>query len=197
MGDIGEHYRDVRAAKKHRAQSRASTHPPAPQRRCWDWMIVSGNTHYAKNRSSFTTYRRVGRSIPRPTTGETFVAGIGTVELKVRTSRDEPGLPDGTLVLENVLHIPSAICNGVSIELSDAIAGNPAGGWDAWDQQDRTIWYGERFYGGCRLVLAGNPQGESYLEDGLHMLSMYAPEDFLNEVQEEKKTRKVKRVRRS
>ncbi|KAL2797806.1 hypothetical protein BJX66DRAFT_297274 [Aspergillus keveii] len=205
MGDIGEHYRDVRAAKKQRAQRRTKTQPPAPKRRCYDWMVVSGNTHYAKNRSSFTTYRRVRRSIPGSITGETFVAGIGTVELKVRTRRDDPESPDGTLVLENVLHIPSAICNGMALELWAADFGastdNSREGWDAWDRQNRPVWYGERFHGGCKLALAGNPQGESYLGDGLHMLSIYVPKDFLDEVQEEKQTkeetRRVKRVKRS
>lgn len=51
---------------------------PSP-RRCWDWMIASGNCHYARNRSSFVTYRRVERHVSNYGVGGsmTFVAGVG------------------------------------------------------------------------------------------------------------------------
>lgn len=39
-----------------------------------------------------------------------YVAGIGTVELKVQALR-ETGSPIRTLVLKNVLHVLDAICN--------------------------------------------------------------------------------------
>ncbi|KAL2009627.1 hypothetical protein VTN00DRAFT_5434 [Thermoascus crustaceus] len=45
MGEIGEYWRDD-------SQSQS---PPC---RCWDWMILSGNCHYAKNRSSTQPHHR-------------------------------------------------------------------------------------------------------------------------------------------
>jgi hypothetical protein len=89
----------------------------AASRICYDWMIVSGNCHYARDRASFTHYR----AIPRRTViknnifnphEELEVAGVGTVELRVcRTVRDG-GASSHVLVLEDVLHIPEAVCNG-------------------------------------------------------------------------------------
>ena len=95
-----------------------------PRRRCWDWMITFGNCHYAKNRSSFKEYRRVGKSsetsVVEGTT--TFIAGVRTVELKVQTSHDKRSLIQ-TLVLEDVLHIPDANCNSFSIPVYHTLHG--------------------------------------------------------------------------
>lgn len=84
MGEIGDYWRDVKADRKRRQQEReerakrkASEEKQAeqekaqlkqqtqqkltqpPRRHCWDWIVVGGNCHFAKNRSSFTTYRQV------------------------------------------------------------------------------------------------------------------------------------------
>ncbi|KAL4863507.1 hypothetical protein BDV12DRAFT_177432 [Aspergillus spectabilis] len=181
MGEIGEFWKDVKEDRK-----RIKRENP-PRRRCWDWMIVSGSCHFAKNRSSFVTYRRVGYKVSNSLTGgtDTFVAGVGTVELRVRSS-NRKGFPIRTLVLENVLHIPSAICNGFcwakyhsahggSVSLRKEFSGT--------DGQDHPLWYGQSFRGLNKLVLAGNPQGESYLEDGeSYILSMYIDEDDLKKI---------------
>jgi len=69
---------------------------PPQRRRCWDWMIVSGDCHYARDRSAFKTYRHVGKTIrgnAMISNQNIFVAGIGTVELRVRTSNEE-GSPE-------------------------------------------------------------------------------------------------------
>lgn len=43
-----------------------------------------------------------------------------------------------------------------------------------FDENDMPIWYGKSFCGVRRLELAGNPQGESKLEEGaVLMLSIY------------------------
>ncbi|GKZ24339.1 hypothetical protein AbraCBS73388_011147 [Aspergillus brasiliensis] len=85
-------------------------HLPSSQRICHDWMVVQGNVHYARDRAHFTTYRPVTahlkNNIFNPT-DELEVAGIGTVEIPVVRSLDNP-FDTHTIVLENVLHIPEA-----------------------------------------------------------------------------------------
>jgi len=66
-------------------------------------IIVGGDYHYAKNRSSFKEYHRIKAKV-----GLTRVIGIGKIELLVERKDGTPY----TLVLEDVLHTPSAICNG-------------------------------------------------------------------------------------
>ncbi|RWR00118.1 hypothetical protein C8Q69DRAFT_441164 [Paecilomyces variotii] len=79
MGKVGEHWRDVKAHRKR--QKRQKLENP-PRRRCWDWMLVMGSCHYARNRSSFKEYRRVGRKVTTAVIpGDVYVAGVGTVEL--------------------------------------------------------------------------------------------------------------------
>ncbi|KAL4868796.1 hypothetical protein BDV12DRAFT_169048 [Aspergillus spectabilis] len=65
-----------------------------------------------KSRSYFNAYRRVGKYAENsfsPDGPKTYIVGIGTVELTVRTSPVK-GSANRTLVLNNVLHIPGAIC---------------------------------------------------------------------------------------
>lgn len=193
MGEIGEHYRDLREHRKRKrdaqiAKAIKKTKPTdePPRRRCWDWMITTGNCHYAKNRSSFKEYRRVGKSVPNGIIEgiTTFIAGCGTVELKVQTSREE-GSSVRTLVLEDVVHIPEAKCNGFSVAVYHTLHGGstrlgrePSGR----DEEYRPLWCSEEFKGLNKLVLAGNPQGESYLGDGVKMLSMYIRDEDLEEI---------------
>ncbi|RDW72535.1 uncharacterized protein DSM5745_07707 [Aspergillus mulundensis] len=199
MGEIGEFSKQMKALKKQRQQEKLqreqektqrgqeSPRPnPAPRRRCYDWMLVSGTCHYAKNRSSFSTYRRIGREVPCDIFGgSTYVAGIGTVKLQVR-SIPRRGALTRTIVLENVLHVPSAICNGFNFHAYHRQHGGDtaAGPWDGpgskWntdygtDPEGHPLWYSEEFCGLERLVLAGEPQGETYLkEGGSYFLSMY------------------------
>ncbi|EYE94436.1 uncharacterized protein EURHEDRAFT_413245 [Aspergillus ruber CBS 135680] len=149
-------------------------------RRCWDWMMVSGSTHYARNRSSFSTYRHVRGQITSsilPGTGRIQVLGIGAVKLNMIRGPDDPR--PYTLVLKDVLHIPSAVCNGISIFLLPVI----------FDVRNRRVFdshtkeplfYGEKYFGLDRAVLAGDTQGETYMEDGTgYMLSINAMEKEL------------------
>ena len=71
---------------------------------CQDWMVVSVNCHYAKDRSTFTNYRKVGKSAQNfaALAAMVYVAGVGTVELKVQALLDK-GSPIRTLVLKNIL----------------------------------------------------------------------------------------------
>ncbi|RMJ23921.1 hypothetical protein PHISP_05198, partial [Aspergillus sp. HF37] len=109
---------------------------------CWDWMITTGNVHYACSTAGFVSYfplrepRRLRQNTTTTTTGTSNhrydaandddggealeVRGVGRVELSVQrgvsssSSAGEPSQQTHTIVLENVLHIPGAICNGFS-----------------------------------------------------------------------------------
>ncbi|KUL89745.1 hypothetical protein ZTR_00549 [Talaromyces verruculosus] len=194
MGEIGEHYRDRREYRKRKrdaqiakANKKTKRSDEPSRRRCWDWMVTTGNCHYAKNRSSFKEYRRVGKSVPNGIIEgiTTFIAGVGTVELKVETSREEGSLVR-TLVLEDVLHVPEANCNGFSVAVYHTLHGGstrlgrePSG----TDEEYQPLWCSEEFKGLNKLVLAGNPQGESYLGDGVKMLSMYIGDEDLERIE--------------
>lgn len=89
------------------------------------------------------------------------------------------------LVLEDVLHVPSAICNGfcpLLLGQSIILAGSAQG----YDEYGRPVWYASKFCGLKRLQLFGNPQGKSLLAEehskGMHFpLSMFlTPEDKMN-----------------
>ncbi|KAI3029130.1 hypothetical protein CBS147347_3464 [Aspergillus niger] len=100
-------------ASHHQTQS-LTMHLPSSQRICHDWMVVQGNVHYARDRAHFTTYRPVTAHLKNNIFNpmdELEVAGIGTVEIPVVRSLDNP-FDTHTIVLENVLHIPEAVCNG-------------------------------------------------------------------------------------
>ena len=160
MGEIGEWSRFMKDRKKRQKLS----HPPRPnRRRCWDWMVVSGNTHYAKNRSSFKTYKEVSGTAQR---GRARVIGIGTVELTVRRSPRTNNTI--TLIMTDVLHMPDAPCNGFNPyrkgNMKHSVGEILQGTATIGNQNDLEVWYAKEFCGLWRLVLAGNPQGESYLE---------------------------------
>lgn len=124
-------------------------------------MIVSGECHYARNRSWFKTYRPIqGTAQGAP------VKGIGTVELEVVRAPDDPRTH--TLLLEDVLHIPSALCNGFAASLMPIKQSWSREGTQGYDQNDEEIFHGTVFCGLRRLVLRGDPQGESPLEEERH-----------------------------
>ncbi|KAJ0417921.1 hypothetical protein BJY00DRAFT_315519 [Aspergillus carlsbadensis] len=167
----------------------ANPRAPVPAERCWDWMLVAGNTHYAKDRASFIAYRHIARYCPAAMLGRpVLVAGVGTVELKVPSSPN-PGSYVRTLVLENVLHLPNAVCNGFSVALWLQASGTcglgSIGACTGWDKQDLPYWFSLPFHGSERLVLYGNPQGRTYLGDGPKMLSYFFDERVLKKIRDE------------
>lgn len=142
--------------------------------------MVGGTNHYAKNRSAFTTYRRA----PCKVNGHTRVLGVGTVKLDLERSPQDPSTY--TLLLHDVLHIPDAVCNGISINPDFMGARNYGISWrdkriyDA--DTEEPCWYATAFHddGLMRCVLAGDPQGQTFLEkDGRYMLSVNASEEEL------------------
>lgn len=191
MGEIGEHHRDIKNSrkaqkkrrrakrnqqKKHNNQKADLKKGNQPPRRCRDWIILTCGAQYAKNRSSFKTYQRIDKVKLK---SGTEVVGRGSVELEVLRSPDSS--ESHTLVLENVLHIPDALCNGVTI---------PKGTHDTsfspimrgFDEEGRPYWYGDEFRNFSRLALAGNHEGDSPLEDeeahpGPFYLSLRLDED--------------------
>lgn len=177
MGEIGEHHRDIRnnrkAQKNRRKKVRNQQKKLKDQkdglqkekenqtqpRRCRDWIILTYGVQYAKNRSSFKTYRH----IPKVTLKSGGVAvGKGKVELEVLRS---PGSSEShTLVLKDVLHIPEALCNGITIpEGTRTTTFRPV--MQGFDEEGRPYWYGHDFRGLSKLALAGNDEGESPLQD--------------------------------
>ncbi|PYI36485.1 hypothetical protein BP00DRAFT_441634 [Aspergillus indologenus CBS 114.80] len=108
-------------------------HQQTPTARCWDWLLLpaGSNTHVAKNRASFATYRRAPCRIANQR-----VLGVGTVQLRVRRAPDDARTT--TLVLRDVLHMPQARWNGISVakftgdfgeDDSGNGNGNGNGGW--------------------------------------------------------------------
>lgn len=170
MGEIGEHFRDLKAARK--AQESQKQSPPEP--RCWDWIVTSGSCHYARDRSSFKTYRPVNVTIGL---ANTPILGVGSVELEVKKSPS--GNETGRIVLHKVIHMPSASCNGfIQMMPADEGLGTSATftsvGWQATTDDGVPVWYAERFRGLMKLVIAGNPSGQSWLDPGkVYSLSLY------------------------
>ncbi|KAE8353145.1 hypothetical protein BDV28DRAFT_113124 [Aspergillus coremiiformis] len=156
-------YPQSQPSKKSKSQSKPKQ--SNTYNRCWDWIVTGGNCHYAKNRSTFRSYRRAPGKI-----GGSRVLGVGSVELRVRRPSDDD--QTNTLVLENVLHMPNARCNGLS--LSKYREAHPLSGVDSEgehlearsDDGSEPEWYAEGYHGLSRVVLAGEPQGESQLSDG-------------------------------
>ncbi|EAW08320.1 uncharacterized protein ACLA_030530 [Aspergillus clavatus NRRL 1] len=150
--------------------------------RCWDWIVVDGNCHYAKNRSTFRSYRRAPGRI-----GRSRVLGIGTVELEVQRAPRDPR--SNKLVLEDVWHMPDARCNGLSAPTYKAA--NPPLSVETQgehcqakkEEDGEAQWFGDPYCGLSRVVLAGNPEGDSYLRDGQgHMLDVSATPEELSKL---------------
>lgn len=103
------------------------------------------------------------RRIPKVTLNSgTSVVGVGTVELEVLRSPDNS--ESHTLVLEDVLHTPNAMCNGVIIPRgTGGTSFRPV--MQGFEEGGRPYWYGDNFRGLSKMALAGNHQGESQLQD--------------------------------
>ncbi|KAE8151671.1 hypothetical protein BDV25DRAFT_88586 [Aspergillus avenaceus] len=154
---------------------------------CYDWMVISGNCHYARDRAVFASYRpvelRLKNNVFNPH-DELLVAGIGTVHLTVCRSPQDP--TPHIITLEDVLHIPEAVCNGFNPLLFGSSMSCNADHWEGADRAGQPVWFSVPFAGHTRLVLAGNPTGESDLIEGrYYTLSLYiTPEEkqFLHNI---------------
>lgn len=165
--------------KKEASPSRASNLQgkenifPAPlditSPRCWDWIIVEGSTHFARDRASFTSYKPIqptaNPAITITSTARPQVIGIGTVKLEVVTS-PAPGAPTRTITLRNVLHMPTALFNGFCARRQGDIQSfdNPI---QAWDKQGRPTWCTVEFWGWQRIVISGHSEGISPVREAM------------------------------
>jgi hypothetical protein len=158
MGEIGDHYRDLKEHRRQEKQKKldGKSNPSPRRRRCWDWIVVGGDYHYAKNRSFFKEYHRIKAKV-----GLTRVIGIGTIELQVERKDRTPY----TLVLEDVLHIPSAICNGFNPSLTESRQmWSATDAVEGMDGSGQSLWHARNFFGLPRLVIVNNPEGDSHIE---------------------------------
>ncbi|RMD43251.1 hypothetical protein DV735_g1841, partial [Chaetothyriales sp. CBS 134920] len=149
--------------------------PPAyPMRKpCYDWIFSSAsNVHVAIDRASFKDYFPFKSYVLTVAEQRAVVVkGIGTVELEIRRRRGSK--ESHTIMLENVLYIPSWLCNIVSDVFFVPIHAYDHE-WTGFDvsfrHKDGDTWrpwgYTENFCGLHRLVLSRRPRGRSpMLED--------------------------------
>lgn len=149
-------------------------------------MVVSVNCGYAKDRSSFKTYRKVGISVQNyaAVSDMVHVAGIGTVELEVQAFR-ETGSPMRNLMMEKVLHIPDAICNGFAFIEYHKLIGSPNrfNTSEGVDEKGIALWCSRLFQGVARrLVLPGKSRSKSYSNFDLQSVDVYIENEDMLEI---------------
>ncbi|KAH0563463.1 hypothetical protein GP486_001963 [Trichoglossum hirsutum] len=122
---------------------------------CNVWMIGNGDFHYTRDKKSFIKYHEINA-----TAAGMEVIGFGTIKLDVWCNPEKK--EQGKLILENVLHIPSAACNGFSMSLvPDRVGKVSAADMQAYHHPHRwPMWYGTKFYGLYRLALVNDSTGE-------------------------------------
>ncbi|KAF2228537.1 hypothetical protein EV356DRAFT_66463 [Viridothelium virens] len=137
-------------------------HPPT----CPDWLLLTQTISYVRDRASFKEY------YPRQGTVQGLrVEGVGMVELRVPRCPCAPANPFdqdrsmkdpseiNTIILPNVLHIPTAIANVVNaMDLGGGLMWPEEGRtWvQGYDWEGKKSWYAHMWIGGhWRLALAG------------------------------------------
>ncbi|KAL4805905.1 hypothetical protein BDV18DRAFT_140146 [Aspergillus unguis] len=140
----------------------------ATPKRFLDWFIVDGECHYTQHSSLFSKYRAVHRivtrSLPCGIFG-TYVRGIGTLKLEVQCDREDRSKTH-TLTLENVLHVPSAKCNGLNMRLYHKQYGGTVDTSQAVDDRGRLRWFTTPHCGFRRIVLGGKAEQTSDFVEG-------------------------------
>ncbi|PLB49143.1 hypothetical protein P170DRAFT_509755 [Aspergillus steynii IBT 23096] len=142
---------------------------------CHDWMVVSGNCHYARDLAHFTSYRPVSAVLKNNLFNahdELRVAGVGSVLLTTCRSATDPS--PRTIRLDDVLHIPDALCNGFNPLLVGSSMSCHATHWEGADREGEPLWWGRKAAGGTKVVLVGEPESVSELIGGReYTLSLY------------------------
>lgn len=134
-----------------------------PRPRCYDWLPQKHGVHFARNRSSFSEYTSVNVKLDNGM----WAQGIGTVHLDILKGPDASDGVDN-IVLRGVLHLPNAICNGISMALFDKATVSYQPIFGCRDRNGRMVWFLTDHCGLDKLALLGNPQGESPLQDIAH-----------------------------
>lgn len=136
---------------------------------CSDWIVnFSSTTHFARDRSSFDDdddddYVPLNVAL---TPYNITIVGIGTVTLGV--TRDPMWFQSGRIQLKGVLHIPTAICNGVATLNSkeNLPVQNLQNGAEIvtfhMETMSKPLAHAQSFRGLYRL-LAARDHGQSYL----------------------------------
>lgn len=149
--------------------------PPASypkQKPCYDWIFSSSsNAHVAVDRSSFKAYTPF-RSYVLAVADQrqVTVKGISTVELRIR--RQARSKDAHKVVLENVLHVPSWMCNILSDVHFEPVR-DFEHSWSEFgvnfqqrkDDKWKSWGYTENFRGLDKIVLAKHNQGRSPMLD--------------------------------
>ncbi|GAB1740782.1 hypothetical protein NU219Hw_g5865t1 [Hortaea werneckii] len=111
--DMAEYWRDVRADRKRRQLEEAEAHDPS-SRPCYDWYLHSGNIHFARDRSAFTSYVPLDATTLSSVAFDQTVAAVGIGHVQLRVKVPPQSDETRTLQLHAVFHIPTAPCNGLS-----------------------------------------------------------------------------------
>lgn len=149
--------------------------PPASypkQKPCYDWIFSSSsNVHIAIDRSSFKSYTPF-RSYVLAVADQRQISvkGISTVELRIRRQAGSKDVHK--VVLEDVLHVPSWLCNILS-DIYFMPARDFEHDWSefgvSFQQRKDDKWkpwgYTKNFRGLDKIVLARNMQGRSPMLD--------------------------------
>ena len=149
---------------------RAARDTDKPRRRNRDWMLHDGNLYYAKKGASFrvggytkldlVTRMRVGL-------GDLGAIGIGTVDIIAERALDSADIC--VITPHDVLHVPLAPCNGISIcHLQDAdirIAMLQDDCHAFCARTGKQLFAGTRFGNHFRMALAGeSAAGQTILD---------------------------------
>lgn len=147
---------------------------------CYDWILHSGNVHYARDRSIFSTYVSISAEAQTSVGSRFTIAGMGTISIEVL--REPDSTETMTLNLRNVLHLPNSKCNGFSLSrcaqafpnLVISFA-NDAHRTLVDKASDKGICYGIPFAGLSKLALADTLVGDSPFagDDSPKMMSVY------------------------
>ncbi|GAB7356333.1 hypothetical protein MBLNU459_g7126t1 [Dothideomycetes sp. NU459] len=139
--------------------------PPAadPRPRCYDWMVQKHGVHFARNRASFAEYTRVDVQLDNGM----WVQGVGSVHLDILKGADADDGVD-SIVLSDVLHVPNAICNGISMAMFDRSTVSFSPIFGCRDRAGNLVWMVNDFCGLHKLALLGHPRGESPLQAAAH-----------------------------
>jgi hypothetical protein len=185
---MGDYWRDVKSHRRRaKEQKKQRSANPPPRERCYDWIIVSGPYHYAINRSSFKqdTYKRFKK--PFLLRNGEMVLGQGSVELGVQSS-PRSGSKASKIILEEVLHLPTAKCNGFSQERKLGLGSSTVFGVDGvrgyLDGEE--LWGTENYCGLWKLLLSGKRCGSTHLEtvaeEDFEALSLRLDEGDINDI---------------
>lgn len=135
--------------------------PAELEQRCYDWIVQTKGVHYSRNKAWFSTYSPVNIQLENGL----WCQGVGLVHLDVRIQQS-PGGEGGfrTVVLNDVLHLPKAVCNGFSLAVSSNYVACEAG---LKDSNRGSVLLLDALRGLNKLSLLGSPNGESPLAEML------------------------------